>query len=130
MNPFDDDFNDPFESIIREFFGDRVRYRNQNNDIIKGEEEDRVIDFIETKDSVFIVFELLGYDESDIEINVDNSNIEINAMKKDIATCQNYLCNKLKNGVRFTKKLPKFISSRKYKSTFKNGVLEIEFMKR
>lgn len=130
MNPYDDDFNDPFESIIKEFFGDRVRYNPQRNQVIKGEEEERFIDFVETDDYLYLVFELPGFEKKDINVDVKNNKIEVIAKKRDVETCQNYLCNKLKTGVKIVKKLPDFVNLKNYKKTFKNGVLEVQFLKK
>ena len=56
MGFFDDD---PFDDIVREFFGGSpVRGRKRQN-VIKNEEDDRVIDFIEERDKVYLIFELL-----------------------------------------------------------------------
>lgn len=127
MGFFDED---PFEDIVREFFGNKPRYRGNSSGIISGEEEDRVIDFVEDEGSVFLVFELPGYEEEDILVQVKDKKIKINASKKNVEVCQNYLCSKLKNGVKIEKVLPDFILLKNFKSTFKNGVLEVEFIKK
>ena len=45
MGFFDDD-DDPFEGIVREFFGPSIR-RGRRETIADGEEEERNIDFVE-----------------------------------------------------------------------------------
>ena len=66
--PFDDDFfNDPFENLIRDFFrGSSLEQRRRSQRFIKGEEEDRVIDFVEDGKKLYLVFELPGFDEKDV----------------------------------------------------------------
>ena len=53
MGFFDED---PFEDILREFFGDSPVRRRHREAVIKGEREDRVIDFIEDNGWVYPVF--------------------------------------------------------------------------
>jgi len=125
MNFFNDD---PFESIINEFFN-RDSRRNEEK-IIHGEEEDRIIDFLETKNKVYIVFELPGYNEKDIDIVIKNKTIEIKAKKRTEEKIQDYLNQKLYQGITIKKTLPKFINSKKFSYTLKNGVLEIIFNKK
>ncbi len=126
MSLFDDD---PFEEIVREFFGGTPRRANSQKNFIKGEREDRIIDFVEDDDSVYVVFELPGYDEKDVSVIVKNEELEISAKKPEEEKIQDYLHQKLKKGLNLRKKLPSFVKTKNYKSTMKNGVLEIMFMK-
>lgn len=127
--PFDDGFfNDPFEDIIRDFFGDS-RVRKRKSQFIKGEEEDRTIDFIEDKKKVYLVFELPGYDEKDVSIIVKGRNLEITAKKAISEDVQEYLSQKLKQGISIQKKLPDILDSKSFSHTLKNGVLEMVFEK-
>lgn len=125
MSPFD---NDPFESILREFFGGRRA--SSSEDIIQGEEEERNIDFIENKDKVFLIFELPGYSQGDITVSLNGNNIKIIAKRKPVEDEDNYISQKLSNGVNFNKMLPKFVKTKNYSKTFRNGVLEIGFDKK
>jgi len=136
MSPFDDDFfgEDPFESIVKEFFGagsevrpDIRRYREK---IIKGEEEERIIDFIEDNNKIYLIFELPGYDEKDILINIKGKELEIKINKKSSEGIQDYLIQKLHQEIFIKKILPKFINTKKFTHTMKNGVLEIIFNKK
>ena len=124
MNFFDDD---PFENIVREFFGQRPGREERTNEIISGEEEERVIDFLETPKKVFLIFEIPGYNKEDVSVKVDKRQIEIIVKKKNMENVQTYLSQKLRRGVYFKKLIPKTANSSKFNYTFKNGVLEIIF---
>lgn len=127
MSFFDED--DPFDSIVREFFGTPTRGRRRET-IIRGEEEDRNIDFIESDDKVYLVFELLGYDEDDMDVIVNGKELEIKAKKKNNGNMQDYLMQKLRQGIFFKRSLPGFINLKKFSYTMKNGVLEVIFEKK
>ncbi len=136
MTPFDDDDffgNDPFENIVREFFSPGIR-RRKSNTFIMGEEEDRNIDFIEDNDYVYLIFELQGYNEKDVSIKINGNELEIKASKKEnvceLENIQNYLTQKLCRGILIKKILPRFVSPKNFKQTFKNGILEVKFAKK
>ncbi len=120
---------EPFEEIMREFFDSNFQEREEEETIIEGEEEDRVIDFVEDDNKVYLVFELPGYNEKDVVVAIKNRELEIRAQKlgKDM---QDYLVQKLKGGLIIKKTLPKFINSKKFSHTIKNGILEITFNKK
>ena len=122
MGPFED--NDPFDRLVREFFGGRARSRD---DVIQGEEDERSIDFIETKNYLILVFEMPGYTEKDVDVNVNGSNLKVSASRKSKETDDDYIASKLLHGIEFSKKLPSYVNPKKYNKTFKNGVLEIKF---
>lgn len=126
MNFFNDD---PFEEMIREFFGSNFQDKEDSETIIGGEEEDRVIDFVEDDNKVYLVFELPGYNEKDVVITIKNRELEIKVQKleKDV---QDYLMQKLGGGLIIKKTLPKFINPNKFSHTIKNGILEIAFNKK
>jgi HSP20 family molecular chaperone IbpA len=130
MNPFNDDpfGEDPFD-IFREFFGERPtkRYKRQ---FIQGEEDERVIDLIETDKKAYFIFELPGFDEEDLSVEVIGNSIEIIAKKKNLSEVKDYLANKLKPVVRYKRNLPSFISTKKFSYTQKNGILEVVFNKK
>jgi len=137
MNPFDNDFfgEDPFEKIVREFFGRSSFEDNEKrNKIIKGEEEDRNIDFLEDENYVYLIFEFPGYNEKDISVLVKGRQLEIKVGKNgetcDIEKVQPYLNKKLCQGIFIKKTLPKFINPKKFKYTMRNGVLEIIFSRK
>jgi len=136
MSPFDNNFfgEDPFEDLIRGFFGaspeispDIRRYKEK---IIKGEEEERIIDFIEDNNKIYLVFELPGYNEKDVLINIKGKELEIKINKKSSEGIQDYLIQKLHQEIFIKKILPKFINTKKFTYTMKNGVLEIIFDKK
>ena len=124
--------NDQFEDIVREFLGggnSRIR-RDNYEEIIEGEEEERVIDFIEDENYVYLIFELPGYSEKDISISIKGRELEIIVKKKSIGEVQDYLIEKLNNGLFIKKRLSNFIKTKNFKHTLKNGVLEIVFIKK
>ena len=130
MGFFDD--NDQFESIVREFLGggnSRIRKSNYE-EIIESEGEERVMDFIEDENYVYLIFELPGYNEKDISISIRGRELEIIAKKRSIGEIQNYLIQKLNDGFFIKKNLPNFIKTKNFKHTVKNGVFEIVFIKK
>lgn len=119
--------DDPFEDIVREFFsGSSPRRREQ---FIRGEEEDRIIDFVEDNGKVCLIFELPGYEEKDVSIQVDKAKITISANKANSENIKEYLNSRLSQGISISKKLPSFVDPKNYSLTMKNGVLEIVFNK-
>lgn len=128
MGFFDDD-NDPFEEIVREFFGGAPSKISQQ-EFTRGEYEDRTIDFIETDKKIILVFEISGYNKEDINVTVKKDKIEIIARKNNLENIQGYLSQKLRQGVHIKKIIPKKIHDKKFSYTCKNGILEIIFDKK
>ena len=129
MGFFED--NDQFEDIIREFLGEsnsRIR-RDDYEEIIEGEVEEGIIDFIEDENYIYLIFELPGYDEKDILISIKGRKLEIIAKKRNSVEVQNYLTQKLNTGFFINKNLPSFIKTKNFKHTVKNGILELVFIK-
>ena len=128
MGPFDDDsFDDfdPLNSIVREFFGGTPRrYREE---FIRNEEEERVIDFIEGKDRIYLIFELAGFNEDDVFVSVSGKTITIEATKKNLEEIKEYLSQKLRKGIKYRQTLPESANPKKFKYTLKNGILEVVF---
>jgi HSP20 family molecular chaperone IbpA len=127
MGIFDE--NDPFNDIVKEFFGQHPgmrRYRGQAN---RNEKEDRTADVIENDNSVFLIFELPGYDEEEVSVEVKDRVLEIIAKKSSREGVQDYLHQKLRRGVSLRRQLSSFINSKKFSHTMRNGVLEIMFEK-
>lgn len=122
--------DDPFENIVREFFDQSQRRDNGFREVIRGESDERTIDFIETTDKVSLVFEIPGYSKEDITLNVKKGEVEIIAKKNNLENVQEYLSQKLIHGVYFKKNLPNFINYKKFDYTFKNGILELVFDKK
>lgn len=127
MNFFNDD---PFEDIVREFFGQEEGREKHPHEIIRGEEDERTIDFIETENKVFLVFEIPGYSKEDIILNVKKAEVEIIVKKKNLENVQDYLSQKLRHGIYFKKHLPNFVNHKKFNWTLKNGILEVSFDKK
>ena len=130
MGFFED--NDQFENIVRELFGGGASRIGRDNyeEIIESEKEERVIDFIQDENYIYLIFELPGYDERDISISIKSRELEIIAKKRKMGEVQNYLIQKLNNGLFIKKNLPNFIKTKNFKHTIKNGVLEIIFVKK
>lgn len=128
MSFFDDNNNEPFDSIVREFFGEPVR-KERREQFIRGEDEDRTIDFVEDEDYIYLVFELPGFNEKDVSVIVKGKELEISAQKSNGENMQNYLNQKLRQGLFVKKQLPNFISPKNFSHTMRNGVLEILFNK-
>lgn len=127
MGLFDE--TDPFDDIVREFFGQHTGMRRYQGHASRREREDRSADVIEDENSVFLIFELPGYDESDVSVEVEGRVLEISAKKSSKEGIQDYLHQKLRQGVSLRRQLPSFINSKKSSHTLKNGILEIVFEK-
>ncbi|MEN7982472.1 MAG: Hsp20/alpha crystallin family protein [Nanoarchaeota archaeon] len=125
MSFFDDD--NGFEDIMNNFFGQNSGYRQRNNEVISGEQDERMIDFIETDKDVFLIFELPGYQKEDVRVEVSKNEIKVVARRKVGESVADYLAHKLSNGIELIKPLPKSLGKKKYELNFSNGVLELRF---
>ena len=114
MSFFDDD---PFEEVVRSFFGGSPVKKVQENNFISGEEEDRNIDLVEGDKNIFVIFELPGYGKEDIEVSVKGSNLKVVASKKSPDYIESYLAKRFNDGVVINKVLPKSIKTKKYDHT-------------
>ena len=118
--------NNDFDSIVREFLSEgngRVRRRT----IARDEDEERVIDFIEDSNNTYLVFELPGFSEEDVNVKIEGNHIEVIAKKKDVENVKDYLHDKLSAGFRYGRKLPDIIKNKKFDYSMRNGILEIVF---
>ncbi len=120
---------DPVDELVRNFFGGNQVRRIQQEEFISGEQEDRNIDFVESKNNIFVIFELAGYSKEDIEVNIKGSKLKIIASKKSSDYIKSYLTKRFNDGVTIRKVLPKMINTKNFNYTFKNGVLELVFKK-
>ena len=128
---FNDDEEDPFDSLVREFFGKPSRgMRQRRSRFIEGEDEERVIDVVDVDDKIYLIFEMPGYSEDDIEVSVSNKIIQIAAKKHDTEEIKEYLAQKLSKGIQFKRALPDYINTKTFKHTLRHGILEICFSKR
>lgn len=132
MSPFGDDF---FDEIEKAFFGSagsgipgRAR-TSSYGDVVRGEKEERVIDYIEEDNEVYFVFELPGYDEEDIEISLKGDQLKVEALKKDFSNVKPYLKNKLSQDISYTKTIPVKVK-KDFEKSFKNGILEVRFKRK
>lgn len=128
MSFFDDD-NDPFDDIVREFFGRKPARKQGREQFIKGEEEDRTIDFLEDEKNIYLVFELPGFSEKDIFVKVNGKELEVSAKKSNGENIQDYLNQKLRQGLSIKKSLPSSANASKISYYVNNGILEIVFDK-
>ena len=122
-------FDDDFDSIVREFFGEKSPGRITQRNVISNEDEERNIDFVETKDNYFVLFELPGYEKEDVQVEIKGNGIIIQANKKCSERVEDYLAKRLNQGIKIIKTIPKNIKTKKFEHTFRNGVLEIKFRK-
>jgi len=129
MGFFDND-EDSFENILNEFFGNPKIRRRSAGDVIHGEREERVVDYIEEEEFVYFIFEIPGYSKEDIDINVQGKELRISAIKENPESAQKYLISKLQRGVYFNKQLPNKIKPKNFEWNFNNGILEVKFKKK
>lgn len=130
MNFFDDD-EDIFGDLLRDFMGENsYNYEPNRREIISGEADERKIGITESGEKVFLLFKIPGYEEKDIRVETQDGYIEISAKKKETTQIQDYFLNKLTEGIFLRKQLPSFVDSKKFKYTFKNGILEVSFNKK
>ncbi|MEK6914574.1 MAG: Hsp20/alpha crystallin family protein [Nanoarchaeota archaeon] len=131
MTPFDDDFGDPFEDIVREFFGGRKIKRN--NFFMNNENDEREIDYLEDENYIYLIFELPGFNEKDVSVIIKGNELNIKAGKRE-SECegevQNYLIEKLCRENIIKRTLPKFVNTKNFKHSMRNGILEIMFSKK
>ena len=117
-----------FDGMVNELFGGRPTTRRKR--VITGEQEERVIDFIEQGKEVYFVFEIPGYSFDDVKVEITKNEIFVKAVKEKLAEVQPYLKEKLIRGVEFKKELPSFVKHKEFQKTFKNGVLEVKFKRK
>lgn len=121
MGFFDDD---PFDSILKEFFQESRPRTASSRNVVKSEREERIIDYIEEDGKVYFVFELYGYSKKDIKIDTGKGFIEVEARRKNSEGVQPYLRAKLEKGIKIRKDIPG-LKIKKYDWTFNNGILEV-----
>lgn len=133
----DDDFlNSPFDEIVREFFGGnpnkrirKSRFEETDKDS-EGEEESRRSDSLDLGEKIAFIFELPGYDERDLKLEVKDRTLIIEVKKKSECKMQDYLSKKLCKGESIKKTLQPYIDFKDFKYSFKNGILEVIFNKK
>lgn len=126
MNFFNDDL---FDEFVKGFF-EGVPKRKSYGEVIEGESEERTIDYIEEGKNVYFVFELSGYSKEDLKIQVKGNELIIQANKRLSEGIQPYLSNKLSQGIYFKKRIPSNVRTKNFEHTFKNGILEVSFLKK
>ena len=120
----DEDF---FGEIEKAFFGQQKPRRPSAGNVLQGEREERIIDYIAEDKNVYFVFELPGFSKEDVEVSVKGKELEISAVKKNMENVQDYLSSKLNKGIYFRKIIPSGVKAKKFDWIFNNGVLEVKF---
>jgi len=120
---------DPFEDIVNSFFGGRPQRRRAER-FTESEEEERNIDFVETNDFTYLVFEIPGFTKNDFLIAIRGKNLEVSAKKSSAKNIKEYLLPKLQQGISIIKNLPQNVQAQKFTHTYKNGILEVKFPKK
>jgi len=131
MSFFDEEGDDPFEDIVKQFFGEGNirRGTSRKNKMIESEEDERMIDFVEDEENAYVIFELPGYRKEDVRIVVEDGEIEVIARRKTAEGVSGYIAGRLNNGIELKKPLPKNLKKKKYELNFNNGILEVVFRK-
>jgi len=118
---------DPFNDIVRELFGGDPR--SDPEEIFGREEDGQGIEFIDSGKEVYLIFELPGFSEADVKVDLSGRELKISAKVKNVEGVQSYLARKLQGGVVIMREIPRSIKSKKYNWTLRNGVLEVTFRK-
>jgi HSP20 family molecular chaperone IbpA len=128
MSFFDDENN--FDDMVNQLFGGAQGRRRTTRRTAQSEEEGRTIDFTETDDSIYVIFELSGYDEDDVSVRVEGKTLEVSAKKKVLDDVKEYLAAKLSAGIIYQKALPENAISKDFDYSIKNGVLEVKLRRK
>ncbi len=118
---------DPFESIVRDFFRESGQRRQES--LADKEPEERGIDIVEIGETVFMVFDLPGFEAKDMSVSLKDRRIEVVAKKKGASNIQEYLLPRLQRGTFVRKTIPSSVHTREFHHTYKNGMLEVYFKK-
>ncbi len=120
--------NDPFDSIVKQFFGESpIRQKRQSR---QREDEEQELDLIETDGAYYIIIEVPGYTKDDINVQVKDKRLEIKATKENGEEMVDYLQDKLQKGMFIRQNLPPYISAKDFTLSCTNGILEIKFLKK
>lgn len=128
MSPFGDDF---FDEIEKAFFGNsysRPRTSSSGN-VVQGEREERIIDYIEEEEEIYFVFELPGFREKDVNVLLKGNTLNVEVSKKDFSGVRPYLKEKLSQKISFSKEIPVKVE-KNFEKNFKNGILEVKFKRK
>lgn len=126
MSPFGDDF---FDEIEKAFFGNSIPRTSSSGNVVQGEKEERVIDYIEEENEIYFVFELPGFNEEDISVALKGNELNVNVKKKSFSNVKNYLKEKLAQEISFSKAIPVKVD-KNFEKSFKNGILEVKFKRK
>lgn len=130
MTPFDNFGRDPFEELVSEFFGGSGR---RTNNFISESDHDES-DILEDDDSYYLIFELPGYNEKDVNVEVSGNELTITFGKRerdcDIEGVQNYLAEKLSRKSVVKRILSDKLDIKNFSKAMNNGLLEVTFNKK
>ena len=119
---------DPFNSIVKQFFGESGRRTGGQRQRIKDEGFESEI--IDSDGAIYIVVELPGFSEKDISVEIKDKILEIRARKIESNNMIDYLSEKLNKGVVIRKHINSLPKVKNFKFTCRNGILEIKFPKK
>jgi HSP20 family molecular chaperone IbpA len=126
----DDFFGNDMNDIMREFFGQvNGRRTRQKEDIEEVDEEGNKVEVIDLEEEMYLIFDLPGYDEKDLDIGLKDKTLIVSVKKKGECKIQDYLSKKLCKGETMKKIIPPYVE-KEFKQSFKSGVLEIKFNKK
>ena len=127
----DDFFGNDMNDIVRQFFGEvNGRRTRRPREEIEVEEEDSKVETIDLENEVHFIFDLAGYDEKDLELEVKDKTLIVQVKKKGECKMQDYLSKKLCRGETIKKTLAPYLDVKNFKHSIKNGVLEVKFEKK
>jgi len=127
----DDFFGNDMNDIVRQFFGEvNGRRTRRPREEIEVEEEDSKVETIDLENEVHFIFDLSGYDEKDLELEVKDKTLIVQVKKKGECKMQDYLSKKLCRGETIKKTLAPYLDVKNFKHSIKNGVLEVKFEKK
>lgn len=122
--------DDSFDDIVNQFFGGRNSARRNPRKNYSSEVEERSIDFIQTDDNIYLIFELAGFEKDDIDVNIKGKSIEVVAKKIDFEGIKEYLVEKFSRGVSFTREIIDEVNTKDFSYSMNNGVLELKFKRK
>jgi HSP20 family protein len=119
MGLFEDD---SFDDFVKEFFGQQGVQRK-----VQTREDDRLVDFIDTDERLFLIVELPGFTKEEVNVTVRDKVLEIKAQKRELEGLPEYLAQRLMQGIKIRRTLPSTVNVKSMSYTFSNGILEVSF---
>jgi len=132
----DDFFGNDMNDIVRQFFGgvngrrSRKRENFEEDEEIEEDEEGNKIEIVDLENELHFIFDLAGYDEKDLRLEVKDKTLIVQVKKKGECKMQDYLSKKLCRGETIKKTLAPYLDIKNFKHSIKNGILEVKFEKK